>query len=122
MNFDSKHVYRGIVCYSTFASYPLDLESIKDSCLDDFIWSSSTNALIPESTKSYFRTNAMCFSFGFCTCRHLTSSFLVCLQLRKETTIQATGVASSLVKAIPGAGFRLQTLNLNFADEEEILV
>ncbi|OWM70694.1 hypothetical protein CDL15_Pgr014367 [Punica granatum] len=44
------------------------------------------------------------------------------VELRKETTIQATGVASSLIEAIQGAGFKLQTLNLSFADEEEILV
>ncbi|KAJ8421289.1 hypothetical protein Cgig2_027851 [Carnegiea gigantea] len=40
------------------------------------------------------------------------------VELTKETTIQATGVASGLVEIIQGAGFKLQTLNLSFADEE----
>ncbi|KAK4743839.1 hypothetical protein SAY87_010151 [Trapa incisa] len=44
------------------------------------------------------------------------------VELRKETTIQATGVASSLVEVIQNAGFKLQTLNLSFADEEEIFI
>ncbi|XP_039016792.1 uncharacterized protein LOC120147501 [Hibiscus syriacus] len=38
------------------------------------------------------------------------------------TTVQATGVASNLVELIQGAGFKLQTLNLSFDDEEDILV
>ena len=36
--------------------------------------------------------------------------------LTKETTVQATGVASNLVEAIQGAGFKLQTLSLSFED------
>ncbi|PRQ53804.1 hypothetical protein RchiOBHm_Chr2g0170541 [Rosa chinensis] len=39
-----------------------------------------------------------------------------------ETTVQATGVASSLVEAIQSSGFKLQTLNLSFEEEEEIVV
>ncbi|XP_006655205.3 uncharacterized protein LOC102701174 [Oryza brachyantha] len=39
--------------------------------------------------------------------------------LRKETTVQATGVASNLVEAIQGAGFKLQTLSLSFDDFNE---
>ncbi|KAK6798733.1 hypothetical protein RDI58_006436 [Solanum bulbocastanum] len=42
------------------------------------------------------------------------------LELTKQTTIQATGVASSLVETIQGSGFKLQTLNLSFQDEEDI--
>ncbi|KAK8717061.1 hypothetical protein V6N13_044342 [Hibiscus sabdariffa] len=42
--------------------------------------------------------------------------------LTKQTTVQATGVASNLVELIQGAGFKLQTLNLSFDDEEDILV
>ncbi|KAG4969828.1 hypothetical protein JHK85_036249 [Glycine max] len=38
--------------------------------------------------------------------------------LKKQTTVQATGVASSLVETIQGSGFKLQTLNLSFEDEE----
>jgi hypothetical protein len=40
------------------------------------------------------------------------------VQLEKQTTIQATGVASGLVKTIQGLGFKLQTLNLSFDDED----
>ncbi|CAA3021956.1 Hypothetical predicted protein [Olea europaea subsp. europaea] len=42
------------------------------------------------------------------------------VKLRKQTTVQATGVASSLVEIIQGSGFKLQTLNLSFQDEEDI--
>lgn len=44
------------------------------------------------------------------------------VQLTKQTTVQATGVASSLVELIQGSGFKLQTLNLSFQDEEDLLV
>lgn len=40
------------------------------------------------------------------------------VELTKQTTVQATGVASSLVETIQGSGFKLQTLNLSFEDEE----
>lgn len=36
----------------------------------------------------------------------------------KQTTIQATGVASSLLESIQVAKFKLQTLDLSFEDEE----
>ncbi|KAK3016533.1 hypothetical protein RJ639_006580 [Escallonia herrerae] len=42
------------------------------------------------------------------------------VELTKQTTVQATGVASSLVEAIQGSGFKLQTLNLSFEDEDDI--
>ncbi|CAI9763221.1 unnamed protein product [Fraxinus pennsylvanica] len=42
------------------------------------------------------------------------------VKLRKQTTVQATGVASSLVEIIQGSGFKLQTLNLSFQDEEDM--
>ncbi|KAG2245297.1 hypothetical protein Bca4012_024181 [Brassica carinata] len=44
------------------------------------------------------------------------------VELSKQTTVQATGVASSLVETIQGAGFKLQTLNLSFEDQDEVLV
>nr|AGT97349.1 EG2771 [Manihot esculenta] len=44
------------------------------------------------------------------------------VELTKQTTVQATGVASSLVELIQGSGFKLQTLNLSFMDEEDVLV
>ncbi|XWS40790.1 hypothetical protein CRYUN_Cryun17cG0025700 [Craigia yunnanensis] len=44
------------------------------------------------------------------------------VELTKQTTVQATGVASNLVELIQSAGFKLQTLNLSFDDEEDILI
>ncbi|KAK7316411.1 hypothetical protein VNO77_35429 [Canavalia gladiata] len=43
---------------------------------------------------------------------------LAIIELKKQTTVQATGVASGLVETIQGLGFKLQTLNLSFEDEE----
>ncbi|CAH9067924.1 unnamed protein product [Cuscuta europaea] len=42
------------------------------------------------------------------------------VELTKQTAIQATGVASSLVETIQGSGFKLQTLNLSFKDIEDL--
>ncbi|KAL3624209.1 hypothetical protein CASFOL_033025 [Castilleja foliolosa] len=42
------------------------------------------------------------------------------VELTKQTTVQATGVASNLVETIQGSGFKLQTLNLSFQDEEDL--
>ncbi|KAJ0041884.1 hypothetical protein Pint_19391 [Pistacia integerrima] len=44
------------------------------------------------------------------------------VELKKQTTVQATGAAASLIEIIQGSGFKLQTLNLSFEDEEEVLV
>ncbi|KAK6155162.1 hypothetical protein DH2020_009410 [Rehmannia glutinosa] len=41
------------------------------------------------------------------------------VEFTKQTTVQATGVASNLVEIIQGSGFKLQTLNLSFQDEED---
>ncbi|XP_057523045.1 uncharacterized protein LOC130802937 [Amaranthus tricolor] len=46
------------------------------------------------------------------------SEGIASVELTKQTTIQATGVASSLLETIQGAGFKLQTLNLSFEDDE----
>ncbi|KAE8691543.1 Polynucleotidyl transferase, ribonuclease H-like superfamily protein, putative isoform 1 [Hibiscus syriacus] len=43
------------------------------------------------------------------------------VELTKQTTVQASGVASNLVELIQGAGFKLQTLNLSFDDEEDVV-
>uniref|UniRef100_A0A1D1ZCA0 Solute carrier family 12 member 2 n=1 Tax=Anthurium amnicola TaxID=1678845 RepID=A0A1D1ZCA0_9ARAE len=43
------------------------------------------------------------------------------VELTKQTTVQATGVASNLVEIIQGSGFKLQTLNLSFEDEEDAI-
>ncbi|KAJ0966573.1 hypothetical protein J5N97_023490 [Dioscorea zingiberensis] len=42
------------------------------------------------------------------------------VELTKQTTVQATGVASNLVEIIQGSGFKLQQLNLSFEDEEDV--
>ncbi|CAL5185774.1 unnamed protein product [Lathyrus oleraceus] len=47
---------------------------------------------------------------------------LATLELEKQTTIQATGVASGIVETIQGLGFKLQTLNLSFDDEDVVAV
>jgi hypothetical protein len=53
----------------------------------------------------------------------LLCSFVVTfIQLTKQTTVQATGVASSLVELVQSSGFKLQTLNLSFQDVEDALV
>ncbi|MFS8011170.1 hypothetical protein Hanom_Chr14g01305771 [Helianthus anomalus] len=39
------------------------------------------------------------------------------VELKKKTTVQATGVASNLVEIIQNSGFKLQTLNLSFDDD-----
>ncbi|XP_024457973.1 uncharacterized protein LOC7487846 isoform X2 [Populus trichocarpa] len=44
------------------------------------------------------------------------------VELTKQTTVQATGVASSLVELVQSSGFKLQTLNLSFQDVEDALV
>ncbi|ONK77328.1 uncharacterized protein A4U43_C02F5400 [Asparagus officinalis] len=43
------------------------------------------------------------------------------VELTKQTTLQATGVASNLVEVIQGSGFKLQTLNLSFEDDEGVV-
>lgn len=40
------------------------------------------------------------------------------MQLVKQTNIQATGVASSLVELIEQAGFKMQALSLGFDDDD----
>ncbi|GAA0142477.1 hypothetical protein LIER_42725 [Lithospermum erythrorhizon] len=42
------------------------------------------------------------------------------VELTKQTTVQATGVASGLVETIQGSGFKLQTLTLSFQDEDDM--
>ncbi|KAG6489697.1 hypothetical protein ZIOFF_050973 [Zingiber officinale] len=41
------------------------------------------------------------------------------VELTKQTTVQATGVASNLVEIIQGVGFKLQSLNLSFVNKED---
>lgn len=39
------------------------------------------------------------------------------MQCTKTTTVQAAAVSSSLVEALQGAGFALQSINLGFNDD-----
>ncbi|XP_076938549.1 uncharacterized protein LOC143606782 isoform X1 [Bidens hawaiensis] len=39
------------------------------------------------------------------------------VELKKKTTVQATGVASNLVEILQNSGFKLQTLSLSFDDD-----
>ncbi|KAL8193513.1 hypothetical protein R6Q57_026648 [Mikania cordata] len=39
------------------------------------------------------------------------------VELKKKTTLQATGVASNLVEILQNSGFKLQTLSLSFDDD-----
>ncbi|CAA6655395.1 unnamed protein product [Spirodela intermedia] len=43
------------------------------------------------------------------------------VELAKQTTVQATGVASNLLEIVQGSGFKLQTLHLSFEDEEDAI-
>ncbi|XP_050224834.1 uncharacterized protein LOC126674437 [Mercurialis annua] len=70
-------------------------------------------AAIPTVTK------ALEGSEGISDLRVQVVEGIASVQLTKGTTVQATGVASSLVELIQGSGFKLQTLNLSFADAED---
>ncbi|GMH11554.1 hypothetical protein Nepgr_013395 [Nepenthes gracilis] len=70
---------------------------------------------IPTVTKALEETE------GISDLKVEVSEGIASVELTKQTTIQATGVASGLVEIIQGSGFKLQTLNLSFADEDEIL-
>ncbi|XP_030531060.1 uncharacterized protein LOC115741329 [Rhodamnia argentea] len=67
-------------------------------------------------------TTALEGAEGITTLKVQVVEGIASVELTKLTTIQATGVASSLVETIQGAGFKLQTLNLSFEEEEEVLV
>jgi hypothetical protein len=55
--------------------------------------------------------------------RHQDNAFFFFLvdKTDNSTKLQTTGVASSLLETIQGSGFKLQTLNLSFEDEEEFV-
>ncbi|MCO5555928.1 hypothetical protein L7F22_009472 [Adiantum nelumboides] len=46
-----------------------------------------------------------------------TSEGVATVELEKQTSIQATGEASSLLEKIQGEGFKLQNLNISFDDD-----
>ncbi|KAK7365132.1 hypothetical protein VNO80_13957 [Phaseolus coccineus] len=72
----------------------------------------ASESAIPALTKALEETE------GVTDLKVQLSEGLAILELKKQTTVQATGVASGLVETIQGSGFKLQTLNLSFEDEE----
>ncbi|CAH9125245.1 unnamed protein product [Cuscuta epithymum] len=77
------------------------------------------DALIPQVTK------ALEFKYlqeieGISDLKVQVAESMASVELTKQTVIQATGVASSLVETIQGSGFKLQTLNLSFKDGEDL--
>ncbi|KAK9713203.1 hypothetical protein RND81_06G011300 [Saponaria officinalis] len=67
-------------------------------------------------------TQALQGTEGIGDLKVLISEGIANVELTKQTTIQATGVASGLLEIIQGAGFKLNTLNLSFEDEELLTV
>ncbi|GMP30370.1 hypothetical protein CsSME_00005068 [Camellia sinensis var. sinensis] len=65
-------------------------------------------------------TNALEETEGVANLKVQVVEGIASVELTKEMTIQATGVASNLVEIIQGSGFKLQTLYLSFEDEENI--
>ncbi|KAL9233689.1 hypothetical protein vseg_008649 [Gypsophila vaccaria] len=75
-----------------------------------------SEAAIPAVTQALQETE------GISDLKVLISEGIANVELTKQTTIQATGVASGLLEVIQGAGFKLNTLNLSFEDEELVTV
>ncbi|KAL2335616.1 hypothetical protein Fmac_016829 [Flemingia macrophylla] len=74
-----------------------------------------SETVIPALTKAIEETE------GVTDLKVQLAEGLAIVELRKQTTVQATGVASGLVETIQGSGFKLQTLNLSFEDEEAVV-
>ncbi|CAH9088873.1 unnamed protein product [Cuscuta epithymum] len=72
------------------------------------------DALIPQVTKALEEIE------GISDLKVQVAESMASVELTKQTVIQATGVASSLVETIQGSGFKLQTLNLSFKDGEDL--
>uniref|UniRef100_A0A7N0UMA3 HMA domain-containing protein n=1 Tax=Kalanchoe fedtschenkoi TaxID=63787 RepID=A0A7N0UMA3_KALFE len=70
---------------------------------------------IPTVTKALEETE------GITNLRVQLLEGIASVELTKQTTVQATGVASSLIETIQGSGFKLQTLNLSFEDKDEVV-
>lgn len=64
---------------------------------------------------SAYMQSPSCFSTEFVP-RVLMVIVLGNVQLAKQTTIQATGEASTLLEKIQGEGFKLQNLSISFDD------
>ncbi|KAK1563523.1 hypothetical protein Q3G72_028736 [Acer saccharum] len=73
-------------------------------------------AAIPNMTKALEGTE------GISDLKVLVLEGIATVELKKQTTVQSTGVAASLVEIIQGSGFKLQTLNLSFEDEEDVVL
>ncbi|GJV44826.1 EG2771 protein [Tanacetum coccineum] len=71
-----------------------------------------SEAAIPSITSSLQETD------GISDLRVQVLEGIASVELKKKTTVQATGVASNLVEIIQSSGFKLQALNLSFEDED----
>ncbi|KAL0784601.1 hypothetical protein Bca101_000846 [Brassica carinata] len=103
------------------------IESEKLDNVDDadavlkLVWTPKADGTLNEAAISNV-TKALQDIDGVSNLKVQVSEGVAVVELSKQTTVQATGVASSLVETIQGAGFKLQTLNLSFEDEDEVLV
>ncbi|KAI3748065.1 hypothetical protein L6452_10901 [Arctium lappa] len=71
-----------------------------------------SEAAIPSVTSALQETE------GISSLRVQVHEGIASVELKKQTTVQATGVASNLVEIIQSSGFKLQALNLSFEDED----
>ncbi|KAK1440834.1 hypothetical protein QVD17_06666 [Tagetes erecta] len=68
-------------------------------------------AAIPSVTSALEETE------GISNLRVQVLEGIASVELKKKTTVQATGVASNLVEIIQNSGFKLQALNLSFDED-----
>ncbi|KAJ0818056.1 putative heavy metal-associated domain, HMA [Helianthus annuus] len=62
-------------------------------------------------------TSALEETEGISSLRVQVLEGIASVELKKKTTVQATGVASNLVEIIQNSGFKLQALNLSFDED-----
>ncbi|KAL8210958.1 hypothetical protein R6Q57_005395 [Mikania cordata] len=70
-----------------------------------------SEAAIPSVTSAIEETE------GIFSLRVQVLEGIASVELKKKTTVQATGVASNLVEIIQNSGFKLQALNLSFDED-----
>ncbi|KAI3808703.1 hypothetical protein L1987_24661 [Smallanthus sonchifolius] len=70
-----------------------------------------SEAAIPSVTSALEETE------GISNLRVQVLEGIASVELKKKTTVQATGVASNLVEIIQNSGFKLQALNLSFDED-----
>ncbi|KAI7731158.1 hypothetical protein M8C21_006566 [Ambrosia artemisiifolia] len=70
-----------------------------------------SEATIPSVTSALEETD------GISNLRVQVLEGIASVELKKKTTVQATGVASNLVEIIQNSGFKLQALNLSFDED-----